>query len=122
MREALRGLTTRGRSFLAAGGAAAVSAFILGERDLLRVAVLVAALPLLAAAYVGRSRYKLACTRSLEPARAPVGSSARVILRLQNMSRLPTGTLLLEDRLPYALGSRPRGVVGRLRLPPAPLR
>jgi uncharacterized protein (DUF58 family) len=114
MREALRGLTTRGRSFLAAAAAAGVSALILGERDLLRVAVLLAALPLLAAAYVGRSRYKLACTRSLEPGRAPVGSSARVILRLQNMSRLPTGTLLLEDRLPYALGSRPRVVLERL--------
>ncbi|GIM94557.1 DUF58 domain-containing protein [Paractinoplanes toevensis] len=114
MREALRGLTTRGRSFLAAAGAAGISAIVLGERDLLRVAVLLAALPLLAAAYVGRSRYKLACTRSLEPGRAPVGSSARVILRLQNMSRLPTGTLLLEDKLPYALGSRPRVVLERL--------
>lgn len=114
MREALRGLTTRGRSFLAAAAAAGISAIVLGERDLLRVAVLLAALPLLAAAYVGRSRYKLACTRSLEPGRAPVGSSARVILRLQNMSRLPTGTLLLEDKLPYALGSRPRVVLERL--------
>jgi uncharacterized protein (DUF58 family) len=114
MREALRGLTTRGRSFLAAAAAAGISALVLGERDLLRVAVLLAALPLLAAAYVGRSRYKLACTRSLEPGRAPVGSSARVILRLQNLSRLPTGTLLLEDRLPFALGSRPRVVLERL--------
>ena len=114
VREALRGLTTRGRSFLAAAAAAGISAVILGERDLLRVAVLLAVLPLLAAAYVGRSRYKLACNRSLEPARAPVGSSARVVLRLQNMSRLPTGTLLLEDRLPYALGSRPRVVLERL--------
>ncbi|MFF0374589.1 DUF58 domain-containing protein [Actinoplanes missouriensis] len=114
MREALRGLTTRGRSFLAAALAAAVSALILGERDLLRVAVLLAALPMLAAWYVGRSRYKLACTRSLDPVRTPVGSSARVILRLQNLSRLPTGTMLLEDRLPYALGSRPRVVLERL--------
>jgi len=114
MREAMRGMTTRGRSFLAAAAAAGISAIVLGEKDLLRVAILLAALPLLAAAYVGRSRYKLACTRSLEPGRAPVGSSARVILRLQNMSRLPTGTLLLEDRLPYALGSRPRVVLERL--------
>jgi uncharacterized protein (DUF58 family) len=114
MREALRGLTTRGRSFLAAAAAAALSALILGERDLLRVAVLLAVLPLLAAAYVGRSRYQLACTRMLDPGRVPVGASARVVLRLQNMSRLPTGTLLLEDRLPYALGSRPRVVLERL--------
>ncbi|GAB3811241.1 DUF58 domain-containing protein [Micromonospora zhanjiangensis] len=114
MRQALRGLTTRGRSFLAAAVAAALSATILGEKDLLRVAILLAVLPLLAAAYVGRSRYKLACTRSLEPQRVPVGASSRVVLRLQNLSRLPTGTLLLEDRLPYALGSRPRVVLERL--------
>nr|WP_228532266.1 DUF58 domain-containing protein [Micromonospora sp. ANENR4] len=110
----MRGLTTRGRSFLAAAVAAAISAGILGEKDLLRVAVLLAVLPLLAAAYVGRSRYKLACNRSLEPHRVPVGASSRVVLRLQNLSRLPTGTLLLEDRLPYALGSRPRVVLERL--------
>jgi uncharacterized protein (DUF58 family) len=114
VREALRGLTTRGRSFLAAAAAAALSALILGEKDLLRVAVLLVALPLLAAGYVGRSRYKLACSRTLEPHRVPVGAGARIVLRLQNLSRLPTGTLLLEDRLPYALGSRPRLVLERL--------
>jgi Uncharacterized conserved protein (some members contain a von Willebrand factor type A (vWA) domain) len=114
VREALRGLTTRGRSFLAAAVAAALSALILGEKDLLRVAVLLGVLPLLAGFYVGRSRYKLACSRSLQPHRVPVGASSRVVLRLQNLSRLPTGTLLLEDRLPYALGSRPRVVLERL--------
>jgi uncharacterized protein (DUF58 family) len=114
VREALRGLTTRGRCFLAAAGASAIAALILGEKDLLRVAVLLAVLPLLAASYVGRTRYKLACTRTLDPLRAPVGTTARVVLRLQNVSRLPTGTMLLEDHLPYALGSRPRLVLERL--------
>jgi len=114
MREALRGLTTRGRSFLFMAGGAAIFALIFGEKDLLRIAVLLAALPLLAAAYVGRTRYKLACSRGLEPHRVQVGASARVVLRLQNLSRLPTGTMLLEDRLPYALGSRPRLVLERL--------
>jgi uncharacterized protein (DUF58 family) len=114
MRQALRGLTTRGRSFLAAAAAAGVSAVVLGERDLLRVAILLAALPLLAAAYVGQTRYRLSCTRTVEPGRVPAGAPARVMLRLSNLSRLPTGTLLLEDRLPYALGSRPRLVLERL--------
>ncbi|MGH3679865.1 MAG: DUF58 domain-containing protein [Natronosporangium sp.] len=114
MVEALRGLTTRGRSFLAAAAAAGLSALILGEKDLLRVGILLAVLPLLAAGYVGRSRYRLTCTRTLEPQRLPVGASAQVRLRLQNLSRLLTGTLLLEDRLPYALGSRPRLVLERL--------
>jgi uncharacterized protein (DUF58 family) len=114
MFEALRGLSTRGRSFLAAAAAAALSALILGEKDLLRVSVLLAALPLLAAGYVGRSRYRLSCSRTLEPQRIPVGARAQIRLRLQNLSRLFTGTLMLEDRLPYALGSRPRLVLERL--------
>ncbi|MBT8226536.1 MAG: DUF58 domain-containing protein [Dactylosporangium sp.] len=114
MRNALRGLTTRGRCFLAAAGAAALAALLLGEKDLLRVAVLLAALPLMAAWYVGRTRYRLACVRSLEPRRVPVGVSARVVLRLTNLSWIPTGTMLLEDRLPYALGSKPRLVLERL--------
>jgi len=114
MRHALRGLTTRGRSFLAAALAAGLCALVLGERDLLRVAILLAALPLAAAFYVGRARYRLSCVRSIEPARVPVGIPARVMLRLSNLSRLPTGTLLLEDRLPYALGNRPRLVLERL--------
>ncbi|MGA8113936.1 MAG: DUF58 domain-containing protein [Actinocatenispora sp.] len=114
MRAALRGLTTRGRCFLAAGAAAALSALILGERDLLRVAVLLAVVPLLSAAAVARTRYQLHCSRIMEPHRVSVGATARVVLRLRNVSRLPTGTLLLEDRLPFALGSRPRLVLERL--------
>jgi uncharacterized protein (DUF58 family) len=114
VREGLRGLTTRGKSFLAAAVAVLLVALVLGEKDLLRLGVLLGALPLLAAWYVGRTRYKLACGRALEPHRSQVGASARVVLRLQNLSGLPTGTLLLEDRLPYALGSRPRLVLERL--------
>jgi uncharacterized protein (DUF58 family) len=114
VREGLAGLTTRGRLFLAAGGGATLAALILAEKDLLRVAVLLAVLPLISAGYVGRSRYRLSCNRTLEPRRAQVGASARVLLELNNVSRLPTGTILLEDRLPYALGSRPRLVLERL--------
>jgi len=114
VREALRGLTSRGRWFFGGAAVFAVSALIFGEKDLLRVAILLGALPLLAAGYVGRTRYKLSCSRSLQPHRAQVGGSSRVVLRLQNLSRLPTGTMLLEDRLPYALGSRPRLVLERL--------
>lgn len=114
MREALRGLTIRGRSFLVAGAAAATSALLLGEKDLLRVAVLLVVLPVLAVAHVGRSRHKLTCSRSLDPRRVTAGSTARIVLRLQNQSRLPTGTLLLEDQLPDELGARPRVVLERL--------
>ena len=36
------------------------------------------------------------------------------MLRIENVSRLPTGLLLLEDTIPYLLGGRPRFVLDRL--------
>jgi uncharacterized protein (DUF58 family) len=104
MFRTLRALTTRGRSFVAAGVTAIVCSFVLGERDLLRAGVLVLALPLLSALAVSRTRYRLACARRLDPSRLPVGHEAHVDLRLENVSRLPTGLLLVSDRVPYALG------------------
>ncbi|MGK5501174.1 DUF58 domain-containing protein, partial [Streptomyces sp. URMC 125] len=47
-------------------------------------------------------------------ARVPAGSEARVHLRLDNVSRLPTGLLMLQDRVPYVLGPRPRFVLDRV--------
>lgn len=113
-RTALAGLTTRGRSFLAAGIAAAICAYVLGQPDLLRVGLLLAALPLICAAVVYRTRYRVAGSRRLSPARVPAGSEARVHLRMDNVSRLPTGLLMLQDRVPYVLGPRPRFVLDRV--------
>ncbi|MFD9094114.1 DUF58 domain-containing protein [Streptomyces collinus] len=114
IRTALAGLTTRGRSFLAAGIAAAICAYVLGQSDLLRVGLLLAVLPLLCAAVLYRTRHRVAGTRRLSPARVPAGSEARVHLRMDNVSRLPTGLLMLQDRVPYVLGPRPRFVLDRV--------
>ncbi len=35
-------------------------------------------------------------------------------LRVDNVSRLPTGLLMLQDRVPYVLGPRPRFVLDRV--------
>ncbi|MGV9565481.1 DUF58 domain-containing protein [Streptomyces sp. NPDC003480] len=114
LRTALAGLTTRGRSFLAAGIAAAICAYVLGQADLLRVGLLLAALPLVCAAVLYRTRYRVAGSRRLSPGRVPAGSEARVHLRMDNVSRLPTGLLMLQDRVPYVLGPRPRFVLDRV--------
>jgi uncharacterized protein (DUF58 family) len=114
LRTALAGLTTRGRSFLAAGVAAAVCAYVLGQPDLLRVGLLLAVLPLVCAAVLYRTRYRVAGSRRLTPGRVPAGSEARVHLRMDNISRLPTGLLMLQDRVPYVLGPRPRFVLDRV--------
>ncbi|MBZ6081258.1 DUF58 domain-containing protein [Streptomyces olivaceus] len=114
IRTALAGLTTRGRSFLAAGVAAAVCAYVLGQSDLLRVGLLLGVLPLVCAAVLYRTRYRVAGSRRLSPGRVPAGSEARVHLRVDNVSRLPTGLLMLQDRVPYVLGPRPRFVLDRV--------
>ena len=113
-REALRGLTPRGRAFLGGGVVAFAVAVLVGQRDLLRVGVLLTALPLMSAWVVARGRYRLSCSRQVEPGRVSAGQDAQVVLRLDNLSRLPTGLLLVEDRVPYVLGARPRFVLDRV--------
>lgn len=112
--RAARALTTRGRSFALAGIAMAGCAFLLGERDLLRVAALVLALPAISGVAVARAKYTLSAARRLVPVRCVVGAEASVQIRLENSSRLPARLLLLRDELPYVLGDSPRFLVGRL--------
>ena len=102
----LAALTMRGRCFLAAGATAVVSALILDQRDLLRVGVLLAVLPIGALVLTSRYRYRLALRRTIAPARVVAGTTARVRLELANLTRLSTRVLLAEDRVPYALGPR----------------
>ena len=110
----MRGLTTRGRSFFAAGLTAVFCAVLLGQTALLSIGLLLAALPLVSAAMLTRTRYRVASGRRLSPSRAPAGQEARVHLRVDNVSRVPTGLLLLEDKVPYVLGPRPRFVLDRV--------
>jgi uncharacterized protein (DUF58 family) len=112
--SAIRGLTTRGRCLLAAGFAAAICALLLGEKDLLRVAILLLVLPMASVAVVARARFRLACVRSITPERIGVGQTTEVRLRLENVSLLTTSLLLLEDEVPFSLGSRPRFTAERL--------
>ncbi|WP_328925242.1 DUF58 domain-containing protein [Streptomyces sp. NBC_00190] len=114
LRTSLSGLTTRGRSFLAAGVAAAACAYVLGQGELLRVGLLLAVLPLICVYALHRTRHRVSGSRRLTPGRVPAGAEARVQLRMDNTSRLPTGLLMLQDRVPYVLGPRPRFVLDRV--------
>lgn len=111
MREALAGLTVRGRALLGAGVTTVVCAVLLGQPQLTRAGVLIVALPLLAAWLLGRSRYRLSLVRTVTPQLVTAGAPARVSLSLTNAGRTPSGTLMLEDHVPYVLGSRPRFVL-----------
>ncbi len=114
MREALASLTNRGRAFLAAGGAAVLCAIALGYPALTRVGALLVLLPVVTAFFVGRGRYRLGLVRSLSPGLVSAGQQAKVQLDLSNDGRMPTGLLLLEEQIPYVLGTRPRFVVNRM--------
>jgi uncharacterized protein (DUF58 family) len=107
-------LTMRGRSFLAAGVTAVLCALVLDQRDLLRVGILLVVLPIGALVATSRYRYRLALKRTISPARVVAGTTARVRLELENLTRLSTRVLLAEDRVPYALGPSPRFVLARL--------
>ncbi len=114
MRSIFAGFTTRGRAFLASGLATAVLGLILGQRDLLSVGAVLIVLPLLAAAAANRSRSRIRCTREIVPSRVPTSQSAVVTVRLDNVSKVPTGLLLAEDSVPFALAARPRFVLDRI--------
>ncbi|UNS96558.1 DUF58 domain-containing protein [Streptomyces tubbatahanensis] len=114
LRKAFAGLTTRGRSFLAAGVAAAICAYALGQEELLRVGVLLAVLPLVCVLVLHRTRHRVTGYRRLSPSRVAARTETRVHLRVDNVSRLPTGLLMLQDRVPYVLGPRPRFVLDRV--------
>ena len=109
------GLTVRGRAFLSSGIASAVCGMLLGYPALIRIAVLLIALPLAAMAVIAGARYRIACQRSLDPARVTVGSMAQIRLRLENTARLPSAPLLVEDQVPYAFGARPRFILRRIQ-------
>src|SRR5688500_342413 len=108
MKTALSALTTRGRALLSSGVTALGCAAVLGLDALARVGMLLLALPLLSAVAVARGRLRLGLSRTLTPARTSVGQDTGARLPLTDAARAPGGTVLLEARVPYVLGARPR--------------
>ncbi|MDO7869335.1 DUF58 domain-containing protein [Nocardioides jiangxiensis] len=101
-------LTARGRTLLAAGITATVGGVALGQPSFTGVGVLLTALTLLGLVSVRRD-HPVSVQRTLEPRCTPTGQPAHVRLALAGTTG--TGPLLLEDRVPWALGVRPRFVL-----------
>jgi uncharacterized protein (DUF58 family) len=114
LREAMRGFTLRGRSFIAAGLTAVVCGIVLGERDLVRIGALGVLLPVVAALWIARSGNRLGLARTLGAGQVEVGQRVAVHLELTNVGPT-TGVLLIEEQIPWALGSRPRFVIDAMR-------
>jgi uncharacterized protein (DUF58 family) len=101
---ALRGMTARGRAFLAAGITSTTAGILFDQRDLVRVGVLLLALPIVAAAFLSRARYRISAHRRIDRSRAEAGSVVRVEVEVRNLSRLTSPLLLAQDALPPELG------------------
>lgn len=116
MTRAWRLLTVRGRMFLVAGLVVLIVAMAASQRDVMRIGLLLAVLPVIAVILVTRARLRMSCERSVEPAQVPLGSPMKGQIVLSQEGRLPAGILLLEDAVPRELGNRPRFLVDRADL------
>jgi uncharacterized protein (DUF58 family) len=109
-------LTHRGRFFVVIGLAVVLLAMAAGQRDVMRLGLLLVSLPVIAAVLVARARLRMSCERSIEPAQVPLGSPMKGQIILGQDGRLPAGILLLEDSVPKELGNQPRFLVDRADL------
>jgi uncharacterized protein (DUF58 family) len=107
----LRAFTPRALGFAAAAAAMYLAGRLTGVPELYMLAVAALALPTGALLVVTWGNYRLASSRSVRPVRTSVGNRIAVTVRVDNPTRLETGVLLLEDRLPYQLGPGARFVV-----------
>lgn len=107
-------LTTRGRAFLAAGITLLAAGLGLGFADLTRVGLMVVVLPLVASGLTRRRVGGIAVTRESEPARATAGEVVTVTTTVANTGIRSTPLMLAEERLDFALGERPRVLLGSL--------
>jgi uncharacterized protein (DUF58 family) len=104
-------LTGRGVTILNAGVAMWLVARTIGSPGLEVVGVGLAALPLLAILFARWSKRRIVARRRLSDVRVLPGTRVNVVVDLENRSVGPTSFLLLEDRLPPALGRPARLVV-----------
>ena len=94
----------RGLAVFGVGLGLWLSARMVGSPDLHIAAVGVCALPFVAALFTRWSRQHLSVARRLSATRVAPGERLTVDLEVENGSSAPTSFLLLEDRLPAALG------------------
>jgi uncharacterized protein (DUF58 family) len=104
MRRALSALTFRGKALIAVGLGLGVGAALSGQRDVLRIAVLLLALPLVSVWLASRTHFRLGADRTVAPRHIPVGTTAQATLTVTNLARRRTPTLLLREHVDPHLG------------------
>jgi uncharacterized protein (DUF58 family) len=104
----------RGVLVFAAGIGLWAAGRVLGSTTLHMVAVGLVVLPFGAAVFARWSRHRLRIRRRLSDARIQPGQRVYVELEVENQSPTQTSFLLVEDRLPAALGRSARLVIASL--------
>jgi uncharacterized protein (DUF58 family) len=100
-------LTLRGRAFVVGGLSALLAGTLLGQQSLSYVGLLTLSLAVFTLWLMHQAHFRIGLHRHLDPDLLAVGEQTTVTLRLSKHSISNYGTLLLEEQLPYALGSRP---------------
>ncbi len=114
----LAGTTARGRTFLAVGAFAVLVGLFAGEQQLVRLGVLVVALPVAGALLLSAARTGLSVTRSLDRPRIAPGETSVLSLTVANSGRLPIAGAVLVQPLTDAVvrAGAPRGAGARRRV------
>ena len=113
MRRVWTVLTVRGRWLAGTGLVVLLGAMVSGQRDVMRVGLLLLALPVVALVLVLRARLKMSAERSVEPSQVALGTPMHGRITLGHDSLLPAALLELEDHVPPELGEPPRFLVDR---------
>src|SRR5438270_6790056 len=103
-------LSARGWIVLGSGLFLWVAARMVGSPGLHIVAAGVTVLPVVAWTFVVLTRHKLGVTRRLSATKVPLGQRLTVDIDIENNASAPTSFVLVEDRVPSALG-RPARLV-----------
>jgi uncharacterized protein (DUF58 family) len=103
--------SSRGVAVLFAGLAMWLAARLIGSPGLEVIALGLAALPAIAALFVRYGRQRIAIHRRLSDIRVAPGTRVTVYIDIENRSATATSFLMVEDRLPSALGRPARLVV-----------
>ena len=110
-----RGLTTRGRCLVAGGIAAIICAFVLDERDLLRVGIVAVALPLFAVAITALRRIQLTGVHQISPDQLRPGTVGQAVLVITNTGLTRTPAIEMSEPAAPGLTSGMRYLIAPLR-------
>ena len=110
-----RGLTTRGRCLVAGGIAAIICAFVLDERDLLRVGIVAVALPLFAVAVTALRRIQLTGVHQITPERLRPGTVGHASLLITNAGLTRTPAIEISEAAVLGLTPGLRYLIAAMR-------